>query len=109
MKIGIQIKSSPLELKNILILIHYGVDENIDDLSDLDEELLQARQSNIQEQVKEKVDRVNLDEIPSSPVDLGSDISEDEEDPVKNDEVVDPPPRNKSTKFYFDPTAKRSV
>uniref|UniRef100_M1DFT0 Transposon MuDR mudrA n=1 Tax=Solanum tuberosum TaxID=4113 RepID=M1DFT0_SOLTU len=46
----------------------YGVDENIDNLSDLDEELLQARQSNIQEQVKENVDRVNLDEIPSSPV-----------------------------------------
>uniref|UniRef100_M1DFD7 Transposon MuDR mudrA n=1 Tax=Solanum tuberosum TaxID=4113 RepID=M1DFD7_SOLTU len=43
----------------------YDVDENIDDLSDFDEELLQARQSNIQEQVKEKTDRVNLDEIPS--------------------------------------------
>jgi len=37
-------------------------------LSDLDEELLQARQSNIQEQVEEKTDRVNLDEIPSGPV-----------------------------------------
>ncbi|KAG5630721.1 hypothetical protein H5410_002438 [Solanum commersonii] len=48
----------------------YGVDENIDDLSDLDEELLQARKSNIQEQVKEKVDRVNLDEIPSSHVSI---------------------------------------
>ncbi|KAH0702490.1 hypothetical protein KY285_016768 [Solanum tuberosum] len=46
----------------------YDVDENIDNLSDLDEELLQARQSNIQEQVKEKTDRVNLDEIPSGPV-----------------------------------------
>ncbi|KAG5570412.1 hypothetical protein H5410_060178 [Solanum commersonii] len=46
----------------------YDIDENIDDLSDLDEELLQARQSNIQEQVKEKTARVNLDEIPSSPV-----------------------------------------
>ncbi|KAH0705720.1 hypothetical protein KY285_010258 [Solanum tuberosum] len=102
----------------------YDVDENIDDLSDLNEELLQARQSNIQEQVKEKADRVNLDEIPSGPVgidadfediykemrgrfegnlggddlyfdssDPNSDISEDEWDPVENDEVVDPAPR----------------
>ena len=31
----------------------------------MDEELLQARQSKIEEQVKEKVDSVNLDEIPS--------------------------------------------
>uniref|UniRef100_M1D855 Transposon MuDR mudrA n=1 Tax=Solanum tuberosum TaxID=4113 RepID=M1D855_SOLTU len=46
----------------------YDIDENIDDLSDLNEELLQARQSNIQEQVKEKTARVNLDEIPSGPV-----------------------------------------
>ncbi|KAH0725776.1 hypothetical protein KY284_001641 [Solanum tuberosum] len=116
----------------------YDVDENIDDLSDLDEELLQARQSNIQEQVKEKTDRVNLDEIPSGPVgidvgfediykemrgrfegnlggddpyfdssDPGSDISEDEGDPVENDEVVDPALRKESTKIYFDPTAKK--
>ncbi|KAF3675606.1 hypothetical protein FXO38_04690 [Capsicum annuum] len=35
----------------------YDVDENIDDLSDLDEELLQARQSNFEKQVKEKADR----------------------------------------------------
>ncbi|KAG5591435.1 hypothetical protein H5410_041949 [Solanum commersonii] len=46
----------------------YDIDEIIDDLSNLDEELLQARQSNIQEQVKEKTARVNLDEIPSGPV-----------------------------------------
>ncbi|KAG5616653.1 hypothetical protein H5410_016477 [Solanum commersonii] len=46
----------------------YDVDENIDNLSDLDEELLQAGQSNIQEQVKEKTDRVNLDEILSGPI-----------------------------------------
>ncbi|KAH0696268.1 hypothetical protein KY289_013750 [Solanum tuberosum] len=85
----------------------YDVDENIDDLSDLDKELLQARQSNIQEQVKEKVDRVNLDEIPSGPVDPSKDISEDERDPVENDEVVDPAPRKESTKIYFDPTAKK--
>ncbi|KAH0693505.1 hypothetical protein KY285_020602 [Solanum tuberosum] len=116
----------------------YDIDKNIDNLSDLDEELLQARQSNIQEQVKEKVDRVNLDEISSDDVgidsdfediyknkrgrfegnlggddpyfdssDPGSDISEDEGDPVENDKVVDPLPRNKSTKIYFDPTAKK--
>ncbi|KAH0744289.1 hypothetical protein KY290_032282 [Solanum tuberosum] len=117
----------------------YDIDENIDDLSDLDEELLQARQFNIQEQVKEKTARVNLDEIPSGPVgidvgfediykekrgrfegnlggddpyfdssDPGSDISEDEGDPVENDEVVDPAPKKESTKIYFDPTAKKT-
>ncbi|KAH0666102.1 hypothetical protein KY285_027308 [Solanum tuberosum] len=85
----------------------YDVNENIDDWSDLDKELLQARQSNIQEQVKEKADKVNLDEIPSDPVDLDSDISEDEGDPVENDEVVDPAPRKESTKIYFDPTTKK--
>ncbi|KAH0649269.1 hypothetical protein KY285_034517 [Solanum tuberosum] len=84
----------------------YDVDENIDDLSDLDEELLQPRQSNIQEQVKEKANRVNLNEIPSGPVDPGSDISENEGDIVENDEVVDPTPRKESTKIYFDPIAK---
>ncbi|KAK4707476.1 hypothetical protein R3W88_032968 [Solanum pinnatisectum] len=103
----------------------YDVDENIDDLSNLDEELLQARQ-------------VNLDEIPSGPVcidagfediykekrgrfegnlgdddtyfdssDPNSDISEDEGDHVENDEVVDPTPRKETTKIYFDPTAKK--
>ncbi|KAG5579695.1 hypothetical protein H5410_050322 [Solanum commersonii] len=102
----------------------YDVDENIDDLSDLDEELLQAR--------------VNLDEIPFGLVgidagfediykekrgrfegnlggdnpyfdssDPGSDISEDEGDPIKNDEVVDPAPRKESTKIYFDLIAKK--
>ncbi|KAG5590389.1 hypothetical protein H5410_040903 [Solanum commersonii] len=50
----------------------YDVDENIDDLSDLDEELLQARRSNIQEQVKEKADRVNLDEIPSGSIGINA-------------------------------------
>ncbi|KAH0638782.1 hypothetical protein KY285_035368 [Solanum tuberosum] len=116
----------------------YDIDENIDDLSDLNDELLQDRQSNIQEQVKEKTARVNLDEIPSGPVgidagfediykekkgifegnlggddpyfnnsDPGSDISEDEGDPVENDKVVDLTPRKESTKIYFDPTAKK--
>ncbi|KAH0695293.1 hypothetical protein KY285_022390 [Solanum tuberosum] len=108
----------------------YDVDENIDDLSDLDSEFVEARKSNIQEQVnKEKTARINVDEIPSGPVgidagfediyknkrgryegklggddlyfdnsDPGSDISEDEGDPVDFDEVVDPPVRNSSTK-----------
>ncbi|KAH0686226.1 hypothetical protein KY289_016993 [Solanum tuberosum] len=115
----------------------YDVDENIDDLSDLDEELLQARQSNIQEQVKEKTDRVNLDEIPSGPVgidagfediykerrgrfednldgddpyfdssDPDSDISEDEGDPVENDEMVDPAPRKEAKKKFGKATRK---
>ncbi|KAH0697100.1 hypothetical protein KY290_014529 [Solanum tuberosum] len=108
----------------------YDVDENIDNLSDLDSEFVEARKSNIQEQVnKEKAARINVDEIPSGPVgidagfediyknkrgryegkfggddlyfdssDPGSDISEDEGDPVDSDEVVDPPARNSSTK-----------
>ncbi|KAH0705962.1 hypothetical protein KY285_010483 [Solanum tuberosum] len=47
----------------------YDVDENIDDLSDLDTEFVEARQSNIQEQVsKEKAARINVDEIPSGSV-----------------------------------------
>ncbi|KAF3617057.1 hypothetical protein FXO38_34208 [Capsicum annuum] len=64
------------------------VDENIKELSDFDEDLLQARKSNIKKQAKEKVDRVNLYEIPSRPVDPDSDISDEEEgDPVDDDEV----------------------
>ncbi|PHT35161.1 hypothetical protein CQW23_26961 [Capsicum baccatum] len=43
----------------------YDVDENIEELSDFDEELLQVRKANIEKQAKEKVDKVNLDEIPS--------------------------------------------
>ncbi|KAH0763673.1 hypothetical protein KY290_019746 [Solanum tuberosum] len=104
---------------------------------DLDEELLQVRQSNIQEQVKEKTDRVNLDEIPSGPVgidtgfediykerrgrfednlggddpyfdssDPDSDISEDEGDPVENDEMVDPTPRKETKKKFGKATRK---
>ncbi|KAF3625777.1 putative (+)-neomenthol dehydrogenase-like [Capsicum annuum] len=38
----------------------YDVDENIEELSDFDEELFQARKSNIEKQAKEKTDRVNL-------------------------------------------------
>ena len=106
-------------------------------MSDLDEDFLEARQSGIQEQVKENADRVNLDEIPSGLIgidvgfediykdrtgifegnlggddpyfdslDLGSDISEDEGDPVGDDEVVDPAPRKENKEVYFDPTTK---
>nr|AAW28568.1 Putative transposon MuDR mudrA-like protein, identical [Solanum demissum] len=47
----------------------YDVDENIDDLSDLDSEFVEARKSNIEEQVnKEKAARINVDEIPSGHV-----------------------------------------
>ncbi|KAM3321683.1 hypothetical protein P3S67_002834 [Capsicum chacoense] len=46
----------------------YDVDENIEKLSDFDEELLQARKANIDKQAKVKADRVNLDEIPSGSV-----------------------------------------
>ncbi|KAH0647987.1 hypothetical protein KY285_033235 [Solanum tuberosum] len=47
----------------------YDVDEDIDDLSDLDSEFVEARKSNIQEQVnKEKAARITVDEIPSGPV-----------------------------------------
>uniref|UniRef100_A0A3Q7HAC8 Uncharacterized protein n=1 Tax=Solanum lycopersicum TaxID=4081 RepID=A0A3Q7HAC8_SOLLC len=79
---------------------------------------LQDRQSNIQEQDKEKADRVNLDEIPSGPKgrfegnlggddpyfdssNPGSDMCEDEGDPIEDDEVVDPAPRKESTKLCF--------
>ncbi|KAM3322537.1 hypothetical protein P3S67_003688 [Capsicum chacoense] len=117
----------------------YDVDENIEELSNFDEELFQARKSNIEKQAKEKTDRVNLDEISSGPVginagfedicknkgvryegklggddpyfdssDLDSDISdEEEENPIDDDEVVDPLPRTLSCKTYFAKTAKK--
>ncbi|KAF3636891.1 hypothetical protein FXO37_25211 [Capsicum annuum] len=50
----------------------YDVDENIKELSDFDEELLQAKKSNIEKQAKKKTDRVNLDEIPSGPVGINA-------------------------------------
>ncbi|KAG5596977.1 hypothetical protein H5410_038209 [Solanum commersonii] len=75
----------------------YDVDKNIDDL-------------NI---YKEKRGRFkgNLggDDPYFDSSDPGSDISEDEGDLVENDEVVDPTPRKKSTKIYFDPTAKKGL
>ncbi|KAM3326280.1 hypothetical protein P3S67_001406 [Capsicum chacoense] len=110
-----------------------------EELSDFDEELLQVRKANIEKEAKEKADRVNVDEIPSGPVDidagfedicknkgvryegklggddpyfnssdLGSEISdEEEEDPIDDDEVVDPLPRTFFSKIYFDKTAKK--
>lgn len=82
--------------------------------------------------MKEKVDRVNLDEIPFDPIvgfeDLSEDtwrrfegnsgsddpyydssdsdsISEEKGDLIEKDEVVDPLPRNTSIEIYFDPIA----
>ncbi|KAH0711969.1 hypothetical protein KY289_007928 [Solanum tuberosum] len=55
----------------------YDVYENIDDLSDLDSEFVEARKSNIQEQVnKKKVSRINVDEIPSGPVGIYADFKD---------------------------------
>ncbi|KAF3663808.1 putative (+)-neomenthol dehydrogenase-like [Capsicum annuum] len=51
-----------------------------EELSDFDEELLQVRKANIEKQAKEKADRVNVDEIPSGPVDIDADF----EDMCKN-------------------------
>ncbi|KAM3396834.1 hypothetical protein P3S68_000346 [Capsicum galapagoense] len=62
----------------------YDVDENIEELSDFDEELLQARNSN-----------------------QDSDISEEEGDHVDDDELIDPLPRTSSSKIYLDKTAKK--
>ncbi|KAM3326609.1 hypothetical protein P3S67_001735 [Capsicum chacoense] len=61
----------------------YDVDENIEELSDFNEELLQVKKANIKKQAKEKADRVNLDEIPSGPV--GIDVGF--EDICKNKEI----------------------
>ncbi|KAH0652834.1 hypothetical protein KY289_030512 [Solanum tuberosum] len=46
----------------------YDVDENIDDLSDLDSECVEARKSNIQEQVNKEKAKINVHAIPSGPV-----------------------------------------
>ncbi|KAF3653705.1 hypothetical protein FXO38_15522 [Capsicum annuum] len=52
--------------------------------SDFDEELLQVRKANIEKQAKEKADRVNIDEIPSGPVDIDTGF----EDISKNKGVI---------------------
>ncbi|PHT85971.1 hypothetical protein T459_08077 [Capsicum annuum] len=61
----------------------YDVDENIEELSDFDEELLEVMKSNIEKQAKKKADRVNLDEITPGPVGIDADF----EDICKNREV----------------------
>ncbi|PHT79889.1 hypothetical protein T459_17941 [Capsicum annuum] len=86
----------------------YDVDENIEELSDFDEELFQARKSNIEKQAKEKTDRVNLVRYHLDHSDLDSDISDEEEgNPIDDDEVVDPLPRTSSSKTYFAKTTKK--
>ncbi|KAH0706266.1 hypothetical protein KY285_010768 [Solanum tuberosum] len=90
----------------------YNVDENIDDLSDLDEELLQLGiDAGFEDIYKERMERFEGNLSGDDPYfdssDPRSDISEDEGDLVENDEVVDPTPRKESTKIYFDPTAKK--
>ncbi|KAF3632422.1 hypothetical protein FXO38_01938 [Capsicum annuum] len=54
----------------------YDFNENIDDLSYLNEKFLQARQSNIKKQVKQKTDRVKLDDIPSGSVGIDAAFEE---------------------------------
>ncbi|KAH0719444.1 hypothetical protein KY285_015475 [Solanum tuberosum] len=80
----------------------YDIDENINDLS-ID--------AGFEDIYKEKRGRFEGNLGGDNPYfdssDPGSDISEDEGDPVENDEVVDPAPRKESTKIYFDPTAKK--
>ncbi|PHT91312.1 Pyridoxal kinase [Capsicum annuum] len=87
----------------------YDVDKNVEDLSDFDEELLQAKKSNIEKQAKKRLTRqTGRDDSYFDSSDLGSDISDEEEgDPVDDDEVVDPLPRTSSSKIYFDKTAKK--
>ncbi|KAH0712502.1 hypothetical protein KY289_008461 [Solanum tuberosum] len=78
----------------------YHVDENIDDLSDLDDEFDKARQPNIQEQnnMGRYEEKLGGNDLYFESLDPECDISEDERDHVESDEVVDPPSRNASTK-----------
>ncbi|XP_049378178.1 uncharacterized protein LOC125842948 [Solanum stenotomum] len=72
----------------------YDVDENIDDLSiDVGFEDIYKNKREIYE------GKLGGDDLYFDSSDPGSDISEDEGDPVDSDEVVDPPARNSSTKF----------
>ncbi|KAG5570771.1 hypothetical protein H5410_060537 [Solanum commersonii] len=136
-KYRVDLSSSP-QIDRVDVSSSQPFDENENRHLNQNQSPLVEKQSNIQEQVKEKADRVNLDEISSGPVgidadfediykekrgrfkgnlggdnpyfdssDPDSDISEDEGDPIENDEVVDPTPRKECTKIYFDPTAKK--
>ncbi|KAF3653104.1 hypothetical protein FXO38_15798 [Capsicum annuum] len=90
----------------------YDVDENIKELSDFDEELLQAKKSNIEKQEKKRPigykGKLGGDDPYFDSSNTDSDISDKEErDPVDDDEVVDPLPRTSSSKIYFDKTTKK--
>ncbi|PHU14781.1 hypothetical protein BC332_15986 [Capsicum chinense] len=88
----------------------YDVDENIKDLSDFDEDLLQARKSNIKKQAKKRYEGKLGGDNPYYDSSDPDDISDKEEgDPVDDDEVVDPLPRTSSSKIYFDKTAKKGL
>ncbi|KAH0712293.1 hypothetical protein KY289_008252 [Solanum tuberosum] len=78
----------------------YDVDENIDDLSDLDDELDKARQPNIQEQNNRGryEGKLGGNDLYFDSLDPGCDISEDEGDHIESNEVEDPPATNASTK-----------
>ncbi|KAH0720481.1 hypothetical protein KY284_005511 [Solanum tuberosum] len=71
----------------------YDVDENIDDLS------IDAGFEDIYKNKRGRYEgKLGGDDLYFDSSDPGSDISEDEGDPVDSDEVVDPPARNSSTK-----------
>ncbi|KAH0715019.1 hypothetical protein KY284_007924 [Solanum tuberosum] len=78
----------------------YHVDENIDGLTDLDDEFDKARQPNIQEQnnMGRYEEKLGGNDLYFESLDPECIISEDEGDHVESDEVVDPPSRNASTK-----------
>ncbi|KAH0635833.1 hypothetical protein KY289_035748 [Solanum tuberosum] len=98
----------------------YDVDENIDDLIKEETDRVNLDEipsgpvgidAGFEDIYKERRGRFegNLggDDPYFDSSDSGSDISEDEGDHIENDEVVHPSPRKKTTKIYFDPTAKK--
>ncbi|PHT36170.1 hypothetical protein CQW23_23870 [Capsicum baccatum] len=96
----------------------YNVDENIEELSNFDEELLHIPSGPVdiaaafEDIYKNKGFRyegkLGGDDTYFDSSDPGSEISDEEEgDPVNDDEVVDPLPRTSSSKIYFDKNAKK--
>ncbi|KAF3681415.1 hypothetical protein FXO38_01716 [Capsicum annuum] len=90
----------------------YDAAENIEELSDFDEELLQGIDVGFEDICKNKGVRhegkLGVDNPSFDSSDLGSDISDEVEgDPVNDDEVVDPLPRTSSSKIYFNKTTKK--
>ncbi|KAH0712182.1 hypothetical protein KY289_008141 [Solanum tuberosum] len=77
--------------------------DNIDDLSDFDDESDKARQPNIQEQNNRGryEGKLGGNDLYFDSLHLGCDISEVEGDHLESDAVVDPPSRNASTKLYM--------